>query len=283
MAPPAVTIYVTSLTSQPKVRQHIELLRRSLKGLEIPYEEFDLVIDEDAKKRWQRSKPPGQVIGLPGYLVGGEWVGTMDDFEEAVETQTLPQFLKQDLDLSSTTLSSAGSDQASSTADGSLPSQKSVQEVELEKLMRDMTDDDLDKLMSQLGVDASSTKIGLLDGESAVGDVKDTEKGLLADLKKEAELDEKEDKEVQENTAQAFDSKATVVGSSISTGSDGGQVSGPGASILDKGGLGEGEGLKAFIPEGDSINPLDELKKELEADKKETDDIVGALGKAKID
>lgn len=63
---------------------------RSLKGLEIPYEvsgtvallkpstdhqSFDLVIDEQAKTRWQRAKPPGVVVGLPGYLVGGEWVG----------------------------------------------------------------------------------------------------------------------------------------------------------------------------------------------------------------
>ena len=32
-------------------------------------------MDQDAKTRWQRAKPPGQIIGLPGYLVGGEWVG----------------------------------------------------------------------------------------------------------------------------------------------------------------------------------------------------------------
>jgi hypothetical protein len=32
-------------------------------------------MDQEAKTRWQRAKPPGQVIGLPGYLVAGEWVG----------------------------------------------------------------------------------------------------------------------------------------------------------------------------------------------------------------
>jgi hypothetical protein len=36
---------------------------------------FDLVMDQDAKTRWQRAKPPGAVIGLPGYLVGGEFIG----------------------------------------------------------------------------------------------------------------------------------------------------------------------------------------------------------------
>lgn len=32
-------------------------------------------MDTEAKTRWQRAKPPGQVIGLPGFLVGGEFVG----------------------------------------------------------------------------------------------------------------------------------------------------------------------------------------------------------------
>lgn len=33
------------------------------------------MMDEEAKRRWQRAKPAGKVIGLPGYLVGGEWIG----------------------------------------------------------------------------------------------------------------------------------------------------------------------------------------------------------------
>jgi hypothetical protein len=33
------------------------------------------VNEPEAKTRWQRAKPPGVVVGLPGYLVGGEWVG----------------------------------------------------------------------------------------------------------------------------------------------------------------------------------------------------------------
>ena len=32
-------------------------------------------MDEAAKTRWQRAKPVGKVIGLPGYLVAGEWIG----------------------------------------------------------------------------------------------------------------------------------------------------------------------------------------------------------------
>lgn len=36
---------------------------------------FDLVMDSEAKTKWQRAKPSGMVVGLPGFLVGGEWVG----------------------------------------------------------------------------------------------------------------------------------------------------------------------------------------------------------------
>ncbi|WVQ78568.1 hypothetical protein IAT38_000654 [Cryptococcus sp. DSM 104549] len=166
MAPPLVTIYVTSLTSAPTVRKHHDLLRRSLMALDIKHEEYDLVMDEEAKRRWQRAKPPGKVIGLPGYLVGGEWIGTMDDFEEAVETQSLETFLKQDIDLSHPSPSAAPSSSAptSSTpgaAGDSAPKQKTIQEVELEKLMGEMTSEDLDKLMEELGVEDGGT-VGLV-------------------------------------------------------------------------------------------------------------------------
>ncbi|KAL7424216.1 hypothetical protein Q5752_001802 [Cryptotrichosporon argae] len=149
MAPPLVTIYVTSLTSQPKVRKHIDLLHRSLKGLEIPYESYDLVIDEDAKKRWQRAKPAGVAVGLPGYLVGGQWVGTMEDFEDAVESGTLEAFLKQDVDVGAAGIGT-------------------VEDDELEALMREMTTEDLDALASQFdkGRDAAAAggvgKAGLI-------------------------------------------------------------------------------------------------------------------------
>jgi len=139
MPPPPVTIYITSLTSTAKVRQQTELLHRSLRGLEIPYESFDLVMDSDAKTRWQRAKPPGVVVGLPGYLVGGEWVGTMDDFELAVESGTLPTFLKQDLDVTGGT----------------------IQQTELENLMRGMSEADIDALVGELG-HGPVGKVGLL-------------------------------------------------------------------------------------------------------------------------
>lgn len=68
----------------------------------------------------------------------------MDDFEEAVETQTLPQFLKQDADTTS----------LSNTA-------PTVGEAELERLMREMSDSDLDALAGALGVEGAG-KVGLI-------------------------------------------------------------------------------------------------------------------------
>nr|KIR46623.1 hypothetical protein I312_04111 [Cryptococcus bacillisporus CA1280] len=138
----------------------------SLKAMDIKYEEFDLVMDEEAKRRWQRAKPAGKVIGLPGYLVGGEWIGTMEDFEQAVESQSLESFLKQDLNIP---------DETSTSADPSAPStskQKSIQEMELEKLMKEMTNEDLDKLMNDLGVSDDVGKIGLINQHSTGTDIK---------------------------------------------------------------------------------------------------------------
>ncbi|OWZ79946.1 hypothetical protein C365_01528 [Cryptococcus neoformans Bt85] len=166
MTPPIVTIYVTSLTSAPAVRRHHDLLRSSLNAMDIKYEEYDLVMDEEAKRRWQRAKPAGKVIGLPGYLVGGEWIGTMEDFEEAVETQSLESFLKQDLNIP---------DEAPTIPDPSAPSaskQKSMQEVELEKIMGEMTNEDLDKLMNDLGVSNDVGKVGLINQSSSGIDIK---------------------------------------------------------------------------------------------------------------
>jgi len=130
-----------------------------------------LVMDEQAKTRWQRAKPPGVVVGLPGYLVGGEWVGvsgspeaavhtadakTMDDFEYAVETGTLPSFLKQDVDL--------GPDASAST---SANKSGGIAEAELERLMREMSEGDLDKLAEQIGVEQSASKVGLISESTA--------------------------------------------------------------------------------------------------------------------
>lgn len=44
-------------------------------GRRADVQEHDCFADEEAKIRWQRAKPPGRIIGLPGYTVGGEFIG----------------------------------------------------------------------------------------------------------------------------------------------------------------------------------------------------------------
>ena len=78
----------------------------------------------------------------------------MDDFEHAVETATLPKFLKQDqdYDIDSINASSGGAGSTSGT----------VAEAELEKLMREMSDGDLDKLAGDIGAGDGLGKVGLM-------------------------------------------------------------------------------------------------------------------------
>lgn len=66
---------MTQALSGLRVCGGVRALRPPHRGYSTDAQEFDLATDEEAKKRWQRAKPLGQVIGLPGYLVGGEFIG----------------------------------------------------------------------------------------------------------------------------------------------------------------------------------------------------------------
>nr|XP_018263605.1 uncharacterized protein I303_03475 [Kwoniella dejecticola CBS 10117]OBR85763.1 hypothetical protein I303_03475 [Kwoniella dejecticola CBS 10117] len=252
-------------------------------------------MDEEAKKKWQRSKPPGVVVGLPGYLVGGEWVGTMEDFEDAVETQTLESFLKQDIDLSHPPAASHAGDAGTSAG------QKSIQEVELEKLMREMTSEDLDKLIGELDVNEKDKveigKIGLLDthhqsgtsGETptAMSDVKETDKGLLGELQSELKKDKDEDKLLDrlegpgegegDETALLTMSKEEVTPQGndlvLAAVDDSKQIDNP-AADQESG----GEGIKGLVSESDVLKGLSD---ELTLDKNEDKDLSEIVGKDK--
>jgi hypothetical protein len=56
-----------------KQRTEQEYLIRTLSTLSIPFVKLDVSLDEDAKRIWRRK---GRTDGkLPGFLVGGEFVG----------------------------------------------------------------------------------------------------------------------------------------------------------------------------------------------------------------
>ena len=116
----------------------------------------------------------------------------MDDFEYAVESQTLPSFLRQDQDHGAT----SDSDRAGESAVAG-----TVGQSELERLMREMSDADLDALAEHLGVEETS-KVGLMVPEGAEpipkGTGGDVEKGLESvGVKGTAEVVENQELELE--------------------------------------------------------------------------------------
>ncbi|TFK77241.1 hypothetical protein BDN72DRAFT_754998 [Pluteus cervinus] len=97
MPSPPVAVFLTTIASQPALRQRQEYLLRILQVKKVPFTSYDLASDELAKKLWRR-KAPVDKQQLPGILVGNKFPGTFTDFEEAVECNTLSTFLRLDED-----------------------------------------------------------------------------------------------------------------------------------------------------------------------------------------
>ncbi|KAK0478302.1 hypothetical protein IW261DRAFT_1565284 [Armillaria novae-zelandiae] len=108
MSPP-IQLFLTTIASQPALRQRQEYLLRILQVKKIPFTSYDLASDETAKKLWKRKAPLGiaDILGtlpvaysftdkqqLPGILVGGSLPGTFAEFEDAVEYDELDTFLR---------------------------------------------------------------------------------------------------------------------------------------------------------------------------------------------
>lgn len=90
MAGPTIELFSTSILSNVKVRTRHERYTSVLAIKKIPYVYHDLASDDDAKSRWRRKAKDPQ---LPGLLINNEWVGSYDEFEEAVEFGELELFL----------------------------------------------------------------------------------------------------------------------------------------------------------------------------------------------
>ncbi|KAF8647915.1 hypothetical protein AX16_006447 [Volvariella volvacea WC 439] len=93
MPPPPIALFLTTIASQPALRQRQEYLLRTLQVRRIAFTSYDLASDEDAKRLWKR-KVPLDKQQLPGILVGGEFPGTFAEFEDAVEGNYLDKFLR---------------------------------------------------------------------------------------------------------------------------------------------------------------------------------------------
>ncbi|THH11208.1 hypothetical protein EW145_g805 [Phellinidium pouzarii] len=93
MSSPPIQVFLTTIASQPALRQRQEYVLRILQIKKIPFTSYDLASNEDAKRLWKR-KAPVSKQQLPGILVGGTFPGNYDDFEEAVEYDELDRFLQ---------------------------------------------------------------------------------------------------------------------------------------------------------------------------------------------
>jgi len=85
---------MTTIASQPALRRRQEYILRILQVKKIPYTAYDLASDEEAKRLWKR-KAPTDKLQIPGILVGGQYPGTFEDFEDAVEHDELDIFLRR--------------------------------------------------------------------------------------------------------------------------------------------------------------------------------------------
>ncbi|KAI0068311.1 hypothetical protein BV25DRAFT_1818704 [Artomyces pyxidatus] len=95
MSPPPIQVFLTTIASQPALRQRQEYILRILQAKRIPFSSYDLASDDEAKRLWRR-KAPVDKQQLPGILVGGTCPGAFADFEEAVEFGELTTFLRLD-------------------------------------------------------------------------------------------------------------------------------------------------------------------------------------------
>ncbi|VDC01888.1 unnamed protein product [Peniophora sp. CBMAI 1063] len=94
MPAPPIQVFLTTIASQPALRQRQEYILRILQAKQIPFDSYDLASDEQAKSLWRR-KAPVDKQQLPGILVGGTCPGTFAQFEEAVEFDELDIFLRR--------------------------------------------------------------------------------------------------------------------------------------------------------------------------------------------
>ncbi|KAL5519074.1 hypothetical protein ACEPAH_757 [Sanghuangporus vaninii] len=179
MPSPPIEVFLTTIASQPALRQRQEYILRILQVKKVPFTSYDLASNEDAKRLWKRKAPPNKQQ-LPGILVGGTFPGTYDEFEEAVEYDELDRFLRlketwsvDEEDTTSLVVKPVGVPGASSPSQmtdhkpsfANQPSplkekSKSGEEVDAGTLLEDtslqgiaVTDDELANLVKELGLE----------------------------------------------------------------------------------------------------------------------------------
>lgn len=86
-----VQVYGSSVSGNLKIKRAQQSLNDTLEQLDIQYEFVDVSVSEEAKKYMRRKN--GGEIQLPQIFSGSEYRGLFEDFEYAIETHQVPQFL----------------------------------------------------------------------------------------------------------------------------------------------------------------------------------------------
>ncbi|XP_071800691.1 SH3 domain-binding glutamic acid-rich-like protein 3 [Asterias amurensis] len=88
-----ITVYVSTVSSNMEIKKHQQRITMILSSKKFEFEEVDIASSEDDKKRMREIC--GDEKALPPQITNGDqYCGDFAKFEEAVEEETLEEFLK---------------------------------------------------------------------------------------------------------------------------------------------------------------------------------------------
>ncbi|XP_002739644.1 SH3 domain-binding glutamic acid-rich-like protein 2 [Saccoglossus kowalevskii] len=89
-------VYYSSVSSSPQIKKQQQAVFMVLEGKHIEFDRIDISVDEEQKTfMWQNSRQPDTGKPLPPQLFSDtEYLGDYEAFDEAVEDDTLAEFLK---------------------------------------------------------------------------------------------------------------------------------------------------------------------------------------------
>ncbi|XP_072018198.1 SH3 domain-binding glutamic acid-rich-like protein 3 [Amphiura filiformis] len=88
-----VILYFTSVSSNLEVKKHQQKILLVLDGKKIPYQTIDIALSEDSKGKMR--EVAGNDKALPPQFANNDtYCGDIAAFEEAVENETVEEFLK---------------------------------------------------------------------------------------------------------------------------------------------------------------------------------------------
>lgn len=86
-----ITLYISSVSGNIQIKKHQQYIQQILEGKKIQFTQIDIAADEKARDHMR--KVSGQ-SKIPQIFINDRYKGGYEEFEEAVESETLPQFLE---------------------------------------------------------------------------------------------------------------------------------------------------------------------------------------------